>query len=76
MNVLESIVKPAQVLECVELIVEEGNLVEQKRLPGENDVRNIVNTNFKTGVMNLLISLVFYWCIHATYHSLSLVIIM
>uniref|UniRef100_A0A1B6DY08 Uncharacterized protein n=1 Tax=Clastoptera arizonana TaxID=38151 RepID=A0A1B6DY08_9HEMI len=34
----QTIVKPTQVLECVELIVEDGNLVEQKRMPGENDV--------------------------------------
>ncbi|KAL1454989.1 hypothetical protein WDU94_009115 [Cyamophila willieti] len=34
----EGIVKPAQVLNFVELVLVEDNLVEQKRLPGENNV--------------------------------------
>uniref|UniRef100_A0A8D8X038 Acetyl-CoA carboxylase n=1 Tax=Cacopsylla melanoneura TaxID=428564 RepID=A0A8D8X038_9HEMI len=34
----EGIVKPAQVLSFVELVLVDDNLVEQKRLPGENNV--------------------------------------
>ncbi|XP_075219792.1 acetyl-CoA carboxylase isoform X3 [Lycorma delicatula] len=34
----EGVVKPAQVIDCVELVLEEDHLVEQKRLPGENNV--------------------------------------
>lgn len=39
--VIEGIVKPAQVMDCVELVVEDDHLVEQKRLPGENNVSKI-----------------------------------
>lgn len=35
---VEDIQVPSQVIECVELVLEGNKLVEQKRLPGENDV--------------------------------------
>lgn len=42
----DGIVKPAQVMDCVELVVEDDHLVEQKRLPGENSVSKIFNCKF------------------------------
>lgn len=39
-NISENIVPPSQVVDSVELVVEGDNLIEMKRLPGENDVIN------------------------------------